>query len=87
MRLFPPFTPIAKFVSNILFGIILQTNLQETAQVSSKVEDLISRIIALEELSGTPAGDLAEQGRRTELTQYAISPPLDVVPSSSQEAP
>ena len=74
LRLFPPFTPIAKFVSNILFGIILQTNLQETAQVSSKVEDLISRIIALEELSGTPAGDPAEQGRRAELTGYAISP-------------
>ena len=43
------------------------------------MEDLISRIIALEELFGTPADDPAEQGRRTELTRYAIStPPVDL---------
>ena len=85
--MFLPFTPIAKFVSKVLFGINLQINLQEAAQVSNKVEDLISHIIALEELCGAPAGDLVEQGRRTELTRYVIFLPLDFVPSSSQEAP
>ena len=56
--------PTAKFVSGILFGVILQTNLQETALIANKVEDFISRIIGLEEIFGTPAGDVAEQRRR-----------------------
>ena len=57
------------------FGTILQTNLQETAPVADKLEALISRIIALEEFFGTPAGDAVEKSRRYSLTQYAIVPP------------
>ena len=57
------------------FGTILQTSLQETAPVADKLEALISRIIALEEFFGTPAGDAVEKSRRYSLTQYAIVPP------------
>ena len=69
------------------FGTILQTNLQESAPVADKVEALISRIITLEEIFGTPADDVVEQSRRDPLIQYAIVPPLDFVLSSFQESP
>ena len=85
---FPPFMSIAKFVSDIFFRVILQTNPQETAPVADKLEALISRIIALEELFGTPAGGVVEQKRRDALLRYAIvPPPLDSELSSFQEAP
>jgi hypothetical protein len=79
---------IAKFVSVILVGIILQTNLQVTAPVSNKVEDLISRIIALEEQFGTPAGDVMEKMHRGDLMRYFTAPPLPhSVLSFFQESP
>ena len=74
-RQFPQFMSIAKFVSNILFGVISRTDPQVITPVSTKVEDIISRIIALEELFGTPAGDVAEQRRRGALIWYATVPP------------
>ena len=80
--------PITRFVFDILSGIISRTNTQETPPVSNKVEDLISRLITLEGLLGTPAGDVEEQRRREELTKYTIDPPLFDSPLSSfQEAP
>ena len=75
--LFPPFMAIMKFVSNVQFGVILRSDLQETAPVSDKVEDLISRVISLEELFGTPVDDVAEQGRRKKLIRYPIVPPFE----------
>ena len=63
---------ITRSVSSVLREITLRTNLQETALVADKVEDLISRIIGLEELFGTSPADVVEQRRRGELIRYNI---------------
>jgi len=61
--------------------------LQETIPVRNKIEDLISRVAALEELFATLPGDVTEQRCRSEVIWYAIiPPPLDTVLSSFQQA-
>lgn len=52
----------------------------------NKVEDLISRVAALEALLALPPGDVAEQRRRGELIWYGPIPFLGSVLSSSQQA-
>ena len=75
-----------RFVYDLLLNIhLLQARLQETVAVGGKIDGLLSRIAALEELFATPPGDVAEQRRRDGLIRYVVIPLLTwcSVPSSS----
>ena len=81
------FIPITKFAYNLLPKILfVLTHLQETVAVRNKIENLLSRIAALEELFATHPGDVADLKRRDELIRYAAIPFLGSVLSSFQEA-
>ena len=60
-------------------------HLQGTITVGNKIEDLLSRIVALEESFDSRPGDVAEQRRRDEVRSYVIIAPLDLVLSSFQQ--
>ena len=47
-------------------------DLQETVVAGNKIEDLLSRIVALEARFATLPGDVEEQRRRQELIEYAV---------------
>ena len=50
---------------------------QETAAVRNKIENLLSRVTALEALFATPPGEVIEQRRRNGLIRYAVIPPVN----------
>ncbi|KAF9645513.1 hypothetical protein BDM02DRAFT_3189660 [Thelephora ganbajun] len=53
------------------------TNYKETAAVRNKIEDLLSRIVALEEHFYSRPDDVEEQRRRSELIRHVVIPPSD----------
>ncbi|KAF9642269.1 hypothetical protein BDM02DRAFT_3193578 [Thelephora ganbajun] len=53
----------------------IYANHEEAVGVRNKIEDLLSRIEALEARFATPPGNLVEQRRRSELIRYGIIPP------------
>jgi len=55
---------------------ILRAPLQETVAVRKKIQDLRSRITALEAIFGAPTNDVTENGRRDGLLWYANVLPL-----------
>ena len=57
---------------------------QGTISVGNKIEDLLSRIVALEERFDSRPGDVAEQRRRDQLRLYVTIPSLELVLSSFQ---
>ena len=61
-------------------------HLQETVAVGNKIEDLLSRIVALEECFDSRPDDVAEQRRRNELRWFVIIPQLYLVLNSFQRA-
>jgi len=62
-----------KFAHHSLLTISsLQIHLQETLVVRDKIEDLLSRVAALEADFATLPGDVDEQRRRRELIRYVI---------------
>jgi len=81
-----PFTRNTKFVYDRSLKIpSRRTRLQETVAVRKKIQDLCSRITALETIFGTPTNDAPEKERRDGLLQYVIIPPSDPVFNSFQE--
>jgi len=59
--------------SRPLLEILLwQTHLQETTVIRNKIEDLLSRLAALEARFTTRPGDVAEQRRRGQLIRYVM---------------
>ena len=50
------------------------TILKESIVVGNKVEVLLSRVVSLHALFGTPPGDVTEQRRRDEVIQYDTIP-------------
>jgi hypothetical protein len=66
--------------------IIGLTRLQEAVAVRNKIEDLLSRVAALETLFATRPSDVEEQRHRIELIRYATPLTLNSVLSSSQQA-
>ena len=65
--------------------MFLKTRLQETVAVRKKIQDLCSRITALEAIFGTPTNDAPEKGRRDGLLRHVIVPLLDSVLNSFQQ--
>ena len=86
--LWRPFIPNTRFAFNYLLEVLQLIPPQETIPVTNKIENILSRIAALEALLATRPCDVAEQRRRTELIRYAIvfSLRLDVefLPDSSR---
>ena len=67
-------------ITRFVFGspirsLVLQTHLQEITTIGNKVEDLHSRVVALEEQFDSHPGDVEELKRREEVISYAIVPP------------
>ena len=54
--------------------------------IRNKTKNILSRVVALEQLFKTTPGDMAEQRRRRELMPYVVTPPLDLMLSSFQKA-
>ena len=63
-------------------------HLQGTVAIGNKIENLLSRIVALEERFDSRPGDVAEQRRRDELIRYVVVPPFilgaELLPASSK---
>ena len=53
--------------------------------IGNKIEDLLSRIVALEQRFDSRTDDVAERRRRDDLRRCVIIPPLYVVLSSFQQ--
>ena len=62
----------------------LTNTLQETVVIGNRIENLLSRIAALEAVFAMRPGDVEEQSRRNELIRYAFAYPLDSALSSFQ---
>lgn len=77
------FVLITEFVSHLPFKILLsRTHLQRTVAVGNKIEDVLSRIVALENQLDSQPGDIAELRRRDELIRYAtVSPTYSMLSS------
>jgi len=70
-----PFTRNTKFVYDRSLKIpSRRTRLQETVAVRKKIQDLCSRIAALEAIFRMPTDDEAEEERRDVLSRYAVIP-------------
>ena len=59
-------------------------HLQEAAAIGDNIENLLSRIVALEICFATSPGDVEELRRRHDIIRYVIIPRLDSVLSSFQ---
>ena len=60
-------------------------HLQGTIAVGNRIEDLLSRIVALEECFDSRPDNVEEHRRRDELRWCVIIPPLHLVLSSFQQ--
>ena len=65
---------IMKFACYCLLKILLLRMRPQETTVDSSIENLLSRIVALETRFATRPGDVEEQRRRSELIQYVIIP-------------
>ena len=72
--------PIARFVYDpILKTLCRRTHSQETTTIGDIIENLLSRIVALEMRFETSPGDVEELRRRSDLIRHAIIPSSDLV--------
>ena len=75
----PPLLPIAKCVSNSCSEFLRQTHFQAAVTVGNRINIILSRLVALEELFDSRPSDVAEQRRRDGLIRYVILSPFSFV--------
>ena len=72
-----PFMLITRFAQNPVLSVFLsQTHSQEIVAVGNRIENLLSRVVILEEHLNSRPSDVADQRHRDELIWYVAIPPL-----------
>ena len=70
---------------SLLKTLCRRTHLQETATIGDTIENLLSRIVALEMRFETSPGEVEELRRRSDLIRYVIIPSSNLVLRSFQQ--